>query len=203
MLDDLRDSAARRRPAALPVLCQDVLLLRAGTTCPKCSGRTAAFALMGLPEFETDGQDAALLRRVPALPAALDKAVRDFAGSLWRVDVSRAVKGAHWHSHCERCGARLGEVFLHGPAGPFRPRLYKDRAAIRAKQVAGPFVFDGAMAVRNPAMLEWLDWYRQREAKQQAADRPKRAPKAVRKKAPAKTATPKKAAAKKATPEKA
>jgi hypothetical protein len=175
LLDD-HPHTATGSTAAVPLLCQDALLLRARTDCPKCGERTAAFALMGLPEFETDGHDAVLLRRLSALPVAVDKAVRAFAGPLWRLDGSRAVKGSHWHSHCERCGARLGEVFLHGPQGPFRPRLYKERAAIRAKRVTGPFVFGAARAVLNPAMVDWLAWFRQREDKQQAADRPRRPP---------------------------
>lgn len=172
-LDDHHLKTAGASPLA--VLCQDALLLRARTDCPKCGRRTAAFALMGLPEFETDS-GAVMLRRLSALPPEVDKAVRAFAGPLWRIDQSRAVKGSHWHSHCEHCGARVGEVHLHGPNGPFRPRLYRERMAIKAKRLTGPFVFDGARAALNPAMVEWLAWFRQREDKQQAGDRPRRAP---------------------------
>lgn len=174
LLDDHPKNAGPQTAASS--LCQDALLLRARTDCPKCAKRSAAFALMGLPQFETTGANAVMLRRMAALPPEVDKAVREFAGPLWRIDQSRAVKGSHWHSHCEHCGARLSEVFLHGPDGPFRPRLYKDRVAIKAKRVAGSFVFDGATAALNPAMLDWLAWFREREDKQQAADRPKRPP---------------------------
>jgi ribosomal protein S27AE len=175
VLDDHRLARADGRASPLPVLCQDALLLRARTECPKCGERTAAFALLGLPEFETEG-GAVMLRRIAALPPEVDKAARAFAGQLWRIDQSRVVKGSHWHSHCERCGARLPEVHLHGPLGPFRPRLYRDRVAIKAKRLTGPFVFDGASAALNPAMLDWLAWFREREDRQQAADRPRRAP---------------------------
>ncbi|MDH5340002.1 MAG: hypothetical protein OEW22_09525 [Rubrivivax sp.] len=180
LLDDRRSSTLPGQTAGQPVLCQDALLLRARTICPKCAKRTAAFALMGLPEFETDGAEAVLMRRISALPPVLQKAVRDFAGQLWRIDQSRVVKGSHWHSHCEHCGTRLGEVFLHGQLGPFRPRLYRERVAIKAKRLPGPFVFEGMRAARNPAMVDWLAWFRPREDQQQASDRPKRAPKRPR-----------------------
>lgn len=175
-LDDHQPTATAGTAAALPLLCQDALLLRARTACPKCAQRTAAFALMGLPEFETDGEKPVMLRRISALPPQVDKAVREFAGQLWRVDQSRVVKGAHWHSHCEHCGARLGEVFLHGQLGPFRPRLYKDRVAIKAKRLSGPFVFGSTRAGLNPQMVDWLAWTLKREDQQQASNRPKRAP---------------------------
>lgn len=176
VLDDHRDRAAPGRASPLPALCQDVLLLRGRTDCPKCSQRTAAFAMIGLPEFETHGRGTVMLRRLAAVSPALQQAMRAFAGQLWRVDQSRAVKGSHWHSHCERCGARLGEAFLHGPQGPFRPRLYKERAAIKAKRIEGPVVFDGAATVLHPSMADWLAWCREREDQQRASDRPRRAP---------------------------
>ncbi len=148
------------------------MLLRAGVDCPKCGGRTPVFAMMGLPEFEVENAPTTLLRRIVSLPPAVDKAVRDFSKGRWRRDQSAQVAGAHWHSHCARCGARLGESFTLGPEGPFRPRLYKQRVAIKRERLPGPFVLDGVHRQPNLPMLGWLEWLNQREAKANKALRP-------------------------------
>lgn len=146
-------------------MCQEVLLLRALTDCPKCSGRTPVFAMMGLPEFEVDDDPTTLLRRIAALPPALDKAMRDFSKGRWRRDQSAKARGAHWHSHCALCAARLGETFTLGADGPFQPALYKQRVAIKAMRLPGPLVLDGVQRQFSAPMVGWLDWLRQREAK--------------------------------------
>lgn len=165
LLDDVPQGAQAKGSAGAPVVCQEVLLLRARTDCPKCGERTAVFAMMGLPEFEIDNAPTTLLRRISALPPALEKAVREFSKGRWRRDQSEKAPGAHWHSHCERCNARLGETFTLGADGPFRPALYKQRIAIKPLRLAGPYVLDGVQRQLSPPMLGWLEWHRLREAK--------------------------------------
>jgi hypothetical protein len=168
MLDDVPAPARAGAVDPTPVVCQEVLLLRARTDCPHCGQRTAVFAMMGLPEFEIDNAPTTLLRRLSALPPVIDKAVRDFGRGHWRRDLSQQARGAHWHSHCERCHARIGETFTLGADGPFRPALYRQRHAIRSKRLSGPFVLDGAQRQVSAPLLAWLEWQRQREAR--AAD---------------------------------
>lgn len=165
LLDDGHKVAAPRNGESPPVVCQDLLLLRALVDCPQCGERTPVFAMMGLPEFEVENDPTTLLRRIAALPVAVDKAVREFSKGLWRRDHSLKASGANWHSHCTRCHARLGETFTLGAAGPFRPTLYRQRAAIKSLRLAGPFVLDGVQRQYSSPMLGWLEWQRQRDAK--------------------------------------
>lgn len=165
MLDDVSARANGRGSGSEPMVCQAVYLLRALTDCPKCGGRTPVFAMLGLPEFEVDNDPTTVVRRIGALPSQLEKAVREFGDGGWRRDKSEKVSGSHWHSHCKRCAARLGESFTLGPDGPFQPRLYKQRVAIKTQRLSGPFVLDGAQRQRSLPMLAWLEWHRQREAK--------------------------------------
>ena len=169
LLDDLHPGAKRGSAYAAPVLCQELLLLRAGADCPQCGQRTPVFAMMGLPEFEIENAPTTLLRRILTLPPAVDKAAREFSKGRWRRDQSAKVSGAHWHSHCARCAARLGESFTLGPQGPFRPRLYQQRMAIKLLRLPGPFVLEGVQRQPSLSMLGWLEWLHQREAKTGAA----------------------------------
>lgn len=165
MLDDAHP-AKRGSAGGAPVVCQELLLLRAGALCPKCGERTPVFAMMGLPEFEVQNAPSTLLRRIQGLPPAVDKAAREFSKGRWRSDQSvNKASGAHWLSHCARCEARLDENFTLGTDGPFQPRLYKDRRAITMLRLAGPFVLEGVQRQPSLPMLGWLDWYTQREAK--------------------------------------
>ncbi len=165
VLRDDQPGAKRGSAHGAPVVCQEILLLRAGVDCPKCAQRTPVFAMMGLPEFEVENAPTTLLRRLETLPPAVDKAAREFSRGRWRRDQSLKVSGAHWHSHCARCAARLGETFTLGPDGPFRPKLYKQRIAIKAMRLPGPFVLENVQRQPNLAMLGWLQWFNQRESK--------------------------------------
>lgn len=154
-----------------PVACSEVWLLRARTDCPKCGGRSAVFAMIGRPEFDTADRPSTLLCRIAELPPALDHAVRTFGKGRWRRDRSERAAGAHWHSHCERCDARIGEAHTLGPKGPFQPRLYKQRIAIRHEVVRGPFVLADAQRQASPALLAWMDWLTLRARKARPAAR--------------------------------
>ncbi|MBA4178698.1 MAG: hypothetical protein C0505_19385 [Leptothrix sp. (in: Bacteria)] len=175
LLDDRHPVARRGSAHGAPVVCQELLLLRAGVDCPECGERTPVFAMMGLPEFEVENAPTTLLRRISTLPAAVDKAVREFGKGRWRRDHSAKADGAHWHSHCARCAARLDESFTLSPDGPFRPRRYKERMAIKVARLPGPFVLEGAQRQPSLPMLDWLEWLNQREAKARAM-----APRAMR-----------------------
>lgn len=165
LLDDVHDDPRHSGASPQPVVCQEVLLLRALTDCPRCGARTPVFAMMGLPEFEVDNAPTTLLRRIASLPPEIEHAVRGFGRSAWRRDQSEKASGAHWHSHCTHCAARLGEAFVLGAAGPFQPRLYKQRAAIRSQRLRGPFVLKGVQRQDSLPMLAWLEWQRQRESR--------------------------------------
>jgi hypothetical protein len=171
LLDDRQPVAKRGSAHGAPVVCQELLLLRAGVDCPKCGQRTPVFAMMGLPEFEVENSPTTLLRRIATLPTAIDKAVREFSKGRWRRDQSAKASGAHWHSHCTRCATRLGESFTLSPEGPFHPRLYKQRMAIKVVRLPGPFVLEDVQRQPSLPMLGWLEWLNQREAKAGATKR--------------------------------
>lgn len=163
LLDDVKPFK-RGSAHGAPVVCQELLLLRAGVDCPQCGGRTPVFAMMGLPEFEVQNAPTTLLHRIETLPPEVDKAARAFSKGRWRNDPGAGNgKGAHWLSHCARCGTRLAETFTLGPDGPFRPRLYPQRAAIRLERMVGPFVLERVQRLPSLPMLDWLDWHNQRE----------------------------------------
>lgn len=168
MLDDVQP-AKRGGARGSPVLCQELLLLRAGVDCPHCGQRTPVFAMMGLPEFEVQNAPTTLLRQIVTLPPDVDKAARLFSKGRWRSDQSAKGSGAHWLSHCARCAARLDEGFTLGPEGPFRPRLYKQRIAIGLLRLPGPFVLEGVQRQPNLPMLGWLEWHNQRGMRTHAA----------------------------------
>jgi hypothetical protein len=169
MLDDAHP-AKRGSARGAPVVCQELLLLRAGADCPQCGERTPVFAMMGLPEFEVQNAPSTLLRKILTLPPAVDKAAREFSKGRWRSDQSATkASGAHWLSHCARCDARLDDNFTLGVEGPFQPRLYKDRRAITLLRLQGPFVLEGVQRQPSLPMLGWLDWHTQRQAKAQPA----------------------------------
>jgi hypothetical protein len=169
LLDDAHPPK-RGSARSAPVLCQDLLLLRAGIDCPHCGGRTPVFALMGLPEFEVQNAPTTMLRRIAALPPDVDKAARAFSKGRWRGD--QAAKGsgvgAHWLSHCAHCAARLDEHFTLGADGPFQPRIYKQRMAIKMDRLQGPFVLEGVQRLPSLPMLGWLEWHNQRQMKAHA-----------------------------------
>jgi len=171
--DSLLDDAQPARLGSArgsPVICQELLLLRAGADCPHCGGRTPVFAMMGLPEFEVQNAPTTLLCSIVQLPPEVDKAARAFSKGRWRNDHrASTASGALWLSHCAHCDAQLDENFTLGPDAPFRPRLYEQRVAIRMQRLPGPFVLDGARRLPNLPMLGWLDWHNARERRSRAA----------------------------------
>lgn len=171
--DTLRDDllpAKRGSATGAPVVCQELLLLRAGVDCPRCGQRTPVFAMMGLPEFEVQNAPTTLLRAIATLPPEVDKAARTFSKGRWRNNRGdSSATGAHWLSHCGRCEARLDESFTLGPDGPFRPRLYKQRVAITVERLTGPFVLERVQRVPSLPMLSWLEWHNDRQRKAHAA----------------------------------
>lgn len=151
--------------APSPVVCAEVLLLRSLVDCPACGQRTPVFAMIGSPEFDTAERTSTMLRRIAALPAELDVAARTFSKGRWRRDQVQAGSGSVWQSHCQKCERRIDEAWVLGPAGPFQPTLYKQRAAIKAEPVSGPFVLAAVQRLESPVMVRWLDWHRQRPSK--------------------------------------
>ncbi|MEO7938290.1 MAG: hypothetical protein ABIR55_06670 [Burkholderiaceae bacterium] len=177
--DSLLDDAhppKRGSARAAPVLCQELLLLRAGVDCPQCGGRTPVFALMGLPEFEVQNAPTTLLRRIAALPPDVDKAARAFSKGRWRNDQGAKGGGAHWLSHCTHCAARLDEGFTLGADGPFQPRLYQQRMAIKMDRLPGPFVLEDVQCLPSLPMLAWLEWHNQRQMNAHPGKPPSRRP---------------------------
>ncbi len=168
MLDDAQP-AKRGSARGAPVVSQELLLLRAGIDCPHCGQRTPVFAMMAMPEFEVQNAPTTLLRSFATLPPQVDKAAREFSRGRWRNDHSAKGSNAHWLSHCVRCDARLDEDFTLGPQGPFQPRLYKQRMAIKLQRLTGPYVLTGVQRTPSLPMLGWLDWYNQRQLKTRRA----------------------------------
>lgn len=167
LLDDAHPPK-RGSARGAPVLCQELLMLRAGVDCPQCGGRTPVFALMGLPEFEVQNAPTTLLRGIAKLPAAVDKSARAFSKGRWRGDQGAKGSGAHWLSHCAHCDARLDEGFTLGPEGPFQPRLYKQRVAIKVERLQGPFVLEDVQRQPSLPMMAWLEWHNQRHMRPHA-----------------------------------
>ncbi len=177
LLDDAQPARGGSARGA-PVMCQELLLLRAGVDCPQCGQRTPVFAMMGLPEFEVQNAPTTLLRGIAMLPPDVDKAARAFSRGRWRNDRGAKGSGAHWLSHCARCETRLDENFTLGAEGPFQPRLYKQRMAIKLQRMTGPFVLSGVQRLPSLPMLSWLEWHNQRQLRahpgRPAAARPDR-----------------------------
>jgi hypothetical protein len=168
LLDDAHPPK-RGSARGAPVLCQELLMLRAGVDCPQCGGRTPVFALMGLPEFEVQNAPTTLLRGIANLPASVDKAARAFSKGRWRGDQGAKGSGAHWLSHCTHCEARLDENFTLGADGPFQPRIYRQRVAIKMERLQGPFVLEGVRRQPSLPMMAWVEWHNERHMRAHAA----------------------------------
>ena len=116
-------------------------IIESASDCWKCSSRTRVFAFL-LPEeheqFEyVDDYDEFSLARnlgewrchgyrgtvgsVQSLSPLVSKQVRRFTENLKQA-YSKAAGHRYIMNHCERCGAKLGDYFMHGePGGAFFP----------------------------------------------------------------------------------
>ena len=146
------------------LICQAVYLLQAEGTCYRCQRTTRMFALMALPPFAYEGDDAGvmdedgpMLREVTNLPDNLTQQLRPIVGSILRLDESKTARSTYWMNHCGHCDAKQGDYYVQGPDGPFWPYNDSQVQAIEAVRLEGPFRLPDANTAYSGAMASWRD----------------------------------------------
>lgn len=116
--------------------CQAVYLLSAVGTCYACTQLTRLFGLMALPPFtfadveDFSDDDGFMLSSIEDMDPSLVSHVARTTEGRWRSDQSITAGRTYWMNHCERCDAKQGDRFVHGPDGPFWPYTAEDMDAI-------------------------------------------------------------------------
>jgi hypothetical protein len=109
------------------------------TDCYSCGMRVAVASLAVPPEASVKDDD------YPLAPGAhgwlglseLDELSADlkaFAPGI-RLDESATAQIRYYMHHCGKCGAKIGDFFLHRPGGPF---FGEDTAGLKVSLVAQP-----------------------------------------------------------------
>lgn len=168
------------------LICAAVYLLRAEGECYSCKKATPMFALMALPPMHEEGaegfgdEDECMFREITEMPANLLQSIRANAGPWFRNDHSRTASTSYWMNHCQHCGAKQGDFFVHGPEGPFWPYDETQMDAIHATRFDGPFRFRDPSTAYSGAMVDWRDRKHgvERPLAKPATGRKKRSPKA-------------------------
>lgn len=121
-------------------------------------------ALMALPPFSWIGEadegiddDGPMLRETSSLPLPLANIVKTRTADRMRPDYSRTADKSYWMNHCEYCGAKQGDFFVHGANGPFWPNNESEMKAIEAVHFDGPFTLQDPSTAYSGAMADWRD----------------------------------------------
>lgn len=155
------------RPFArwLPSEVDDDLFIRAeryyigqtSKTCWKCEKQTRVYGFLLdenhelLTDYESPDSDRLILSweyvgepmtvsNIQHLPDSIQKRIGELTGSYYP-DTSQTAGGQYWMNHCDRCGAKQGDFYIHEELGPggFFPVEVKDARLVTLYRVDEPF----------------------------------------------------------------
>ncbi|WP_224962627.1 DUF5710 domain-containing protein [Geomonas subterranea] len=109
-----------------------------------CLGSKAVFDLDDQEEIE--GENPVLISNLSIDEPEIERAISEVA-PLYNVDLSKTQGQQVYMNHCEKCGAKLGDFFLHSePGGAFFPTDEHPEMPLQKKVIveAGRFTCSGS-----------------------------------------------------------
>ena len=100
-----------------------VYIVESKSSCWKCSqsSRVVCIASKGFRDDEMNLSDFVTFSNVSYISQELLTFVEESC-SLYKPSYSKTAGGVYYMSHCEHCGAKLGDFFMHSePGGAFHP----------------------------------------------------------------------------------
>ncbi len=107
-------------------------LLKSTEDCYKCKKPSliVAFAAIGLEGYEETSEELIQFSYVTGLPDWLKILLKNEFSNYY-FDWSHTAGDSYYMNHCEHCGARFGDFFLHSePDGAFFPQSQEEASSI-------------------------------------------------------------------------
>lgn len=154
---DEDDAPARLTAAA-------AYLLEGQYKCDTCSRPTKVLTVMAVGPFQPQGdvwvgEDdfSCILKRLDQLPEPIAHAAAAASGGRFKPDYSRTACESYLMNHCEYCGGKVGDWFIHNPGAVFFPTMDGDLDLIAGQRFEGPFVFDEPTVSSSSWTGDWLE----------------------------------------------
>jgi hypothetical protein len=132
--------------------------------CDSCSRPTKVFAVMAAGPLKIEGdvfgseEDfSCVLRRLDQLPEPIAQVAQAASEGRLRLDFSRTAGESYLMNHCQHCGGKIGDWFIHKPGEAFFPTHPDDIARIAGQRIEGPFVFDDPDTSWSGWTDDWLE----------------------------------------------
>ena len=75
----------------------------------------------------------------------------------YRPAYSKQVGATYYMNHCEHCGAKLGDFYMHSePGGAFFPRSPADASKRMLRKVDAPFAANGSAGYASDNFVEFM-----------------------------------------------
>lgn len=157
-MNDDSDEAAGRLTA------DAAYLLEGEYRCDSCGRPTKVFSLMAVGPlkiegnlFGSDEDFSCVLRRLESLPVPLAIVAEAASGGRFRLDFSRTAGERYYMNHCEHCGGKVGDWYVHNPGKVFFPTHRDEIARVTGQRFEGPFVFDEPDTSWSGWTDDWLE----------------------------------------------
>jgi hypothetical protein len=136
-----------------------IWLVESVSACWKCHGRTRVFCLAcagvqvdaeGTVEGGDDGE-MVFVSDLSTIDPRIEPMLRASAPG-YALDYSKTQDARVWMNHCARCGAKLGDFYLHEePGGAFFPTTPEEERLLRFSEllVKGTFLFFGSYGLQG------------------------------------------------------
>jgi hypothetical protein len=139
-------------------------LLEGEYKCDSCSRPTKVFTVMAAGPLKVEGDVfgsdegfSCVLRRIDSLPLPLAFAADAASGGRFRPDDSRMAGERYFMNHCNHCGGKVGDWYIHSPGEAFFPTHPNDITRVTGQRFEGPFVFDEPDASWSSWTDDWLE----------------------------------------------
>jgi hypothetical protein len=139
-------------------------LAEAIAECWKCSDETKVYCILLNNDYQeredrrgawTDVKGSpVLLYDVEVISKTASQHIAEITGNRYRLDYSQTIEASYFMNHCESCGIRQGDYFLHDQMyGAFLPRSHEEVAAISLRAVEAELETYAAGSDRETASI--------------------------------------------------
>jgi hypothetical protein len=139
-------------------------LLEGEYKCDSCSQPTKVFTVMAAGPLNVEGDVyvgsddySCILRRLEQLPGQITHAAATASDGRFRLDCSKMAGESYFMNHCQHCGGKVGDWYVHNPGAAFFPTHPDDIALVTGQRLEGPFVFDGPNVSSSSWTNDWLE----------------------------------------------